>query len=722
MMKRLKKWLCGLFALLIFTAYPFTASAAGDGNGEEDSELLAPYFVIQGGDGENAVDNFPLKSTDVTTNINGIIAETYVVQTYTNEGTTPINARYVFPTSSDVTVHGMKMEIGDTVVTAKIQEKEEAKATYETAKSEGKSAALLEQKRPNVFTMDVANIMPGDTARIELHYTQMISPTDGLYEFIFPTVVGPRYAEIPETGDAAEPQADSRTETEAENGGDDKIGNNGSVSPRQNATASGNLRASLGDDGWTASPYMEEGGGPLGKYHITVNLSTGVPIADISCKSHEISVAKTGDSQARITLANPEDYAGNRDFILKYRLTGEETHSGLVLTGGEEENFFMLTVQPPERFTPEEIPPREYIFVLDISGSMYGYPLETAKTLIKDLVGNLNETDRFNLVLFSNETYLLSPEALPASDRNIIAAMSMIDKQDGGGGTSMLPALKEAISIPAQDVMARSIVVITDGYISNENDIYDLINENMSSASFFAFGIGTSVNDYLIKGIAQCGMGEYFIVTDSEDAESCAENFRAYIESPLLTGITFEYDGFDVYDMATATPSILYAGKPIVLFGKWKGQPSGTITISGKAGNQEYVREIPVAEVPVDTGNEAIRYLWARTMLDKLTMFGSVRNDPAAKEEITKLGLKYNMTTPYTSFVAVIDVIRNAGGNGTDVDQALPLPLKVSNLAIGGGYTAYSEPGDVILVLTAALVPLLFLLRRIRFRKKQILP
>lgn len=282
----------------------------------------------------------------------------------------------------------------------------------------------------------------------------------------------------------------------------------------------------------------------------------------------------------------------------------------------------------------------------------------------------------------------------------------------------MLPALTKALSVPMNEDIARSVVIITDGYISNEDDIYDLINQNMDTASFFSFGIGCSVNDYLIKGIAQCGMGESFLVTDSEDAESSAERFAAYIESPLLTGITVDYEGFDVYDVATATPSILYAQKPLILFGKWRGEPAGTITVSGKAGNEEYKQEISVADATVDAENESIRYLWARTKLDQLAGYGSVRNDDSVKEEITQLGLDYNMTTPYTSFVAVVDEIRNEEGESEDVKQASPLPLQVSNLAIGGGYTAYSEPGGIILGFILTIVSFYGILCQRRKKKR----
>ncbi len=712
MKKRKKSLVLLLSALLLLTACPFPVHAR---EGEEDEEkLLAPYFVIQSEGADVSTDYFPLKSTEVTTNINGVIAETYVVQTYVNEGDKPINAQYVFPTSSTATVHGMTMEIGSHRVTATIKEKEEAKEEYEEAKEEGKSASLLEQRRPNVFTMDVANVMPGDTARIELHYTELVVTREGVCEFVFPTVVGPRYVTPEDAGspvaDAAVPDRETATEGSQDGAAE------GTVEEEDSPDTT--VTNDDGADGWAASPYLPEGVLPDSEYHITVNLSTGVPIADVSCKSHEIKVEQENGSQARITLANPEDYAGNRDFILKYRLTGESVESGLVLTETDSEKYFFLTVQPPERYVPDDIPPREYIFVLDVSGSMYGYPLDTAKDLIRNLVTGLRDTDRFNLVLFSDDTYLLSTKSLAANSGNIQAAIDLIDEQEGGGGTSMLPALQTAVSVPMKEDVARSVVIITDGYISNEDEIYDLINRNMDAASFFSFGIGCSVNDYLIKGIAQCGMGESFLVTDSEDAAESAQRFASYIEAPLMTGITVDYEGFNVYDVATSTPSILYAQKPLILFGKWRGEPTGTITVSGKAGGEDYVQEIPVADAAVDTEDESIRYLWARTKLDQLAGYGSTRNDDSVKKEITQLGLDYNMTTPYTSFVAVVEEIRNPEGESQDVNQANPLPLQVSNLAVGGGYTAYSEPGGILLGAILTVVSFYGALRQKKKKKR----
>ncbi len=670
-----KTWLCATLILLAFLTFPSCVHAQTQESSREDKPL-APYFVIQS---ENAVlERFPLKETKVTANIDGIIAETYVVQTYANEGEVPINASYVFPTSTNVTIHGMKMIIGDNIVTAQIKEKEEAKEEFEEAKSEGKSASLLEQERPNVFHMDVANIMPGASVRIELHYTELIEPVDGTYQFVFPTVVGPRYPSTP-------------TEEDSDKEGGPEAANQ-----------------------WVASPYLPGGGTPAGKYDITVNLSTGVPIADLSCRSHQIKVTRDNDSTAHVNLANAKDFAGNRDFILEYRLNGQDVNCGLMVSRGDDENYFLLMVQPPERFQIDDIPPREYIFALDVSGSMSGYPIETAKKLIKNLVTNLRETDRFNLILFSDETMLMSPESLAATPENVNAATMLIDEQQGGGGTELALALKGALALPMNEDTARSIVIITDGYISGEKEIFEMVNENMASTSFFPFGIGSSVNRYLIEGIAKTGQGESFVVTDADEADATAERFRTYIESPVLTDIQVSYEGFDVYDVEPANLPTLFAQRPMVIYGKWRGELSGAIEITGKNGKQGYQQKIPVSQIAPLEDNEAIRYLWARKKVEQLTNYGLNEHDPDIKEEITQIGLTYSMMTPYTSFIAVIDTIQNPVGKSADVDQPLPLPLKVSDLAIG--YRIGSEPGDFLL---PGAILLIFAANIFSYRKRK---
>ncbi|MCM1124058.1 MAG: VIT and VWA domain-containing protein [Eubacterium sp.] len=667
-MKKHRKILCFLSMLLLLTSYVPTAHA--EEKTENEDKTRSPYFYVESE--EIGVDSFPLKSTDVTTTIQGIIADTYVVQTYANEGTKPINASYVFPASTKVTIHGMQMRIGNQTVTATIKEKEEAKEEFETAKSEGKSASMLSEQRANVFTMDVANIMPGDKVEIELHYTELITPCEGVYEYVYPTVVGPRY-----------------------------------VGPVMDDT--GNREE------WAATPYLPEGTTPSDEYHIDVTVSSGVPITSLTSSSHEIHIGWDENTTAHVSLADPADYAGNRDFILDYKLNGEQISTGLITSQNEKENTFMLMIQPPERYETEEIPPREYIFVLDVSGSMYGFPLDTAKKLINNLVSGLRETDTFNLILFSGNSLKLAPRSLPATKENINKAIRMINGQDGAGGTELASALEDALRIPEEKNTARSIVIISDGYVYGESEVFDLINDNLNKADFFSFGIGTAVNRHLINGIATIGQGESFVVTDEDEAPEAAERFRTYIQSPVLTDIEVSFEGFDAYDVEPATLPTLYAQKPIVLLGKWKGEAAGTIKVKGMTGGGAYSESIHVADA-ISGQNDAVGYLWARKRVERLTDYGASGDNPEVQQEVTQIGLNYHMITPYTSFIAVLDVVRNPDGEGTDVDQPLPLPLEVSNLAVG--YRVGSEPNMALLLGMLAVVMVISVVVKKHFRHK----
>jgi Ca-activated chloride channel family protein len=457
-----------------------TAFAAIPAFSQTDTDkTLSPYFQVQG---DPAVDSLPLKDTDVEVAISGVIADVRVRQTYRNEGTRAINATYVFPASTRAAVYGMQMRIRDEIITAKIKEREIAKQEFETAKKEGKSASLLEQDRPNVLTMNLANIMPQDQIVIELRYTELLIPTDGIYEFVYPTVVGPRYSSAK----------------------DSEPGGKGSV----------------------RTAHLHEGKSPTSTLHISTRVSAGMPIQEISCPSHQIAPEWKDPSTAEVSLNESDAFQGNRDFILHYRLSGDQINSGLLLFQGDDENFFLYMAQPPQRIKTEEIPPREYIFVVDVSGSMEGFPLETAKRLLQELIAGLRPTDYFNVVLFSGDSTVLSEYPLQADQANTERALDLIDQQRGSGGTELLEAMKRAMGMPHQDGVSRSIILVTDGYISAEKEAFDHIRDNLGRANIFAFGIGSSVNRYLIEGVAKAGMGEPFVITDESEAAATAAKFR----------------------------------------------------------------------------------------------------------------------------------------------------------------------------------------------------
>ena len=661
-------------SIYFFLAMTFLASApAVQAEDTENRKTLSPYFFIETGD--PSVDHFPLKNTRVHVNINGVLADVVITQKYTNDGTRPINARYIFPASTRAAVHGMTLKIGEHIIRAKVKERNLAQKEFNTAKKQGKSASLLKQQRPNVFSMNVANIMPKDTVEIELRYTELLVPTNGIYEFIYPTVVGPRYSS---QGEADSPETDR----------------------------------------WLKNPYLAEGSAPGTEFNIALSISTGIPLQEVVCPSHETEISWESKSVARILMAKSEKSAGNRDFILNYRLTGNAIQSGLMLYSGEDENFFLLLVQPPEQVRPADIPPREYIFVVDISGSMNGFPLKTAKKLLKNLIGHLRASDKFNVVLFAGGSKVMAPASVPASGKNILSALRLIDRQQGGGGTELSSALKKALSLPKDEAYSRTILIITDGYISAEKDVFHLIQQNLNRTNVFSFGIGSSVNRYLIEGMARAGQGEPFVVTKPGQAPGAAERFRNYVQSPVLTRIAVKYDGFETYDMEPPAIPDLFAQRPVMVFGKWRKKPKGVIKLTGAGGSGEFHQTFNVSEIQPLELNSALRYLWARTRIGRLSDFNFDKNNHENKAQITSLGLTYNLLTAYTSFVAVQEFVRNPEAPAKDVHQPLPLPLNVSNLAVGGSMSRVPEPELYLLLVIALLIFITTMGHKTYFRRR----
>ncbi len=606
----------------------------------ENDRSLSPYFMIP--DGDPSTDRIPLLSTSAEVNIAGVIADVKITQVYKNEGENPIEAIYVFPASTRAAVYSMQMTIGERKIVATIKEREEARQDYEDARANGQTASLLEQERPNVFSMNVANIMPGDEILVEMSYTELLVPEGGVYAFVYPAVVGPRYS-----------------------------------------NASGDL-ASAGDD-WIKNPYTPEGEAPLYDFDIRTRISAGMPVQEVSCSSHNMDISFEDPSVALLKLKEGEAASGNRDVIIHYRLSGGKIESGLLLFEGEQENFFLAMIQPPARPEVKHIPPREYVFILDISGSMYGFPLDVSKKLMRDLLGKLRPSDRFNILLFAGGSSLFSEHSKPATSENIRRGIDFIDRQNGGGGTELLPALKRALALEGTEDFARSFVILTDGYVSVEKEAFDLIRNKLDEASFFPFGIGSSVNHYLIEGMAKAGKGSPFVVTSEDQASATAEKFRKYIQQPVLTNIEVSFPGFRTYEVEPSAMADVFAERPLIIFGKYRGTASGKISIKGLSGEGEYMSSLDAGEYIASTDNSALKYLWAREKISRLDDYASLDMNTGENQElITSLGLKYNLLTRYTSFVAIDNTVRNEDGNFTTVNQPLPLPEGVSNYAVGG--------------------------------------
>ncbi len=595
------------YLLLFFASINIAFAQEG-----EDDVTECPYFSVSSTDSIGV--GFSLISTDIEATISGVIANVVVEQTYYNAGDVEVDATYVFPMSTNAAIYGMEMILNDETIVAEIKRKAEAETIFENADSTGLTASLLEQEKPNVFQMSLANIQPGDDLSIRMVYTELLIPTNGVYQFVFPSIVGPRFT--------------------------------------------------TGGEPWVNQAAIDAI--PLSATALNINLKiNGGMTVNAACTSHSTTFDYDGNSAETILNTNP----GN-DFIVNYTLDHNDIETGLLLYEGEEENFFLSMIQPAMPDVAFDSPQREYVFIMDVSGSMSGTPIETSKTLITNLLNDLNLEDKFNILFFAGGAATLSPNSLPVTGENIDMAIDMIEGINAGGSTMLLPAMQQALDMEGTEGYSRTFVILTDGYVTVEKEAYELIRDNLNEANFFSFGIGTSVNRFIIEGIAYVGEGEPFIVTDETDAAEMAATFKEYIEKPVLTNIEAIFEGIDVYDVEPLTIPDVFAERPIIIYGKYNSPAEGSIAISGDYADGGVASSLDFADYTDNMEeNIALQYLWARKKIKLMSDYGIASNETdtiSIEEEITQLGLKYSLVTEFTSFVAVDSSAVTTTSGGTD--------------------------------------------------------
>lgn len=570
----------------------------------------------------------PLNNTKVQTDISGFMARVKVVQEFENTFSEPIEAVYTFPLSQNSAVDNMTMRIGERVIRARIMKREEARQIYETAKSEGKTASLLDQERPNIFTQAVANIMPGEKVIIEISYVETLKYEDGLYEFVFPMTVGPRY--IP-----------------------DSVKDAAKISPPLAAGRAGH------------------------DISIEVNVNAGVPVEEIRSSSHPIDQVNFNPNSSKITLKN-EKTIPNKDFILRYDVTGKRIEDAILTHRDARGGFFTLMIQPPDKVATEDRTPKEIVFVLDTSGSMSGFPIEKAKEAMKMSLDGLYPEDTFNLITFAGDTEILFEQPVPATQANLEKARAFLESRQGGGGTEMMKAIKAALDPSDSQTHLRIVCFMTDGYIGNENEIIAEIQKH-PKARVFSFGIGSSVNRFLLDKMAEAGRGETEYVTLTDEGSKAAKKFYERVRTPLLTDLSIDWNGMPVADVYPNKLSDLFSAKPVILHGRFTKAASGTIKLKGKIAGQEYVREIAVNLPEAEAANDVLATLWARRRIDELSSEALKGvNTEALNNQIAGIGIEFRLLTQFTSFVAVEERIVNQNGKSVKIEVPVALPEGVN--------------------------------------------
>ncbi|MEG4395709.1 VIT domain-containing protein [Microcoleus sp. BROC3] len=605
---------------------------------------------------------FPLKQTEVKAKIAGNISRVEVVQKFENPFPESIEAVYIFPLPDEAAVDDMEIKIGSRIIKADIKRREEALEIYEQARKQGRTAGLLEQERDNIFTQSLANIKPGEKIEVTIRYTESLKFAGGDYEFVFPMVVGPRYI----SGNTTPPNPPLLRG--GDRSGADRI--NPPVLPP--GTRSGHNIA------------------------VSVEIDAGVAIGDVRSTSHQITTDRSGNI-VQVQLAN-SDTIPNKDLILRYRVAGENTRATILTQSDKRGGHFATYLIPALNYKTNEIVPKDVVFLMDTSGSQQGEPLAKSKELMRRFIQGLNPNDTFTIIDFANTAQALSTTPLANTPENRQSAINYIEKLQANGGTELLNGIQTVMNFPAAATgRLRSIVLITDGYIGNENEVLALVQRSLKPGNrLYSFGVGGSVNRFLLNRLAEVGRGTSQVIRQDEPSAEAAEKFFREINRPVLTEIQISWEGMgekpEIYPIA---PPDLFASQPLVLFGKKADRTNGQLRIRGTlAGGKAYEQVLPVnfarsggrqrestsvAATATDFGNSAVAQLWGRSRIKDLMnqMFGG--ETKSLVEAVTNTALTYRLLSEYTAFVAVSEEVRvEPDGTRRRVQVPVELPQGVS--------------------------------------------
>jgi Ca-activated chloride channel family protein len=599
----------------------------------------------------------PLKHTDVKAEVSGFLARVTLTQEFHNPMGEKIEAVYLFPLPQRSAVDQLTMDVGGRVIRGEIKRRNEAKRLFSQARTEGRVAALLDQERPNLFTHAVTNILPGASVKVTISYVETLHYEDGVYEFTFPMVVGPRY--IP----GKTKRGDGPDDGKPAKAGTDQVPDAARITPS----------------------HMPTGMRPGHDVSLEVTIDTGVPLEQITSELHEIEVDRDGNHQAVVRLKE-KDAIPDRDFTLRFGVGGMQIADAVLAHRGERGGYFTLMLQPPSRVGVEDVTPKELVFVLDTSGSMDGLPIETARRVMRLALDGLYEHDTFNLITFAGDTQILFDKPVPATKENLRAANQLLEGKRGDGGTEMMKAIRAALADTDTQDHIRIVCFLTDGEVGNDLEIINEVQRH-PKARVFSFGIGNSVNRFLLDKMAEQGRGEVEYVfmnrgdrKDDEAAADAAKRFYERVRSPLLTDISVDWNGLPVEDVYPKLLPDLFSAKPLFITGRYTGAANGVMLLRGKAAGADFLREINVELPESEERHDALASLWARTRIDDLMaqdyrglQAGNMRKD--VEEEITRLGLDYRLMTQFTSFIAVDEVVTAPG----EAPHRIEVPVAAPN-------------------------------------------
>jgi Ca-activated chloride channel homolog len=666
---------------IVLALLAFTTFLTGRAFGQSDDGTVTPSRPGEGcllyrSPLSGRYETVPLVHTDVALDVRGLVAAATVTQQYVNNTNEPIEAVYVFPLPHDAAVYDMEIRIGNRVIRSVIREREEAKRTYEAAKSAGKRAALVEEERPNIFTASVANLMPADHVDVRLRYVESLRWEESRVRLVFPMVVGPRYI----TGTEAVGHEGTGWAADS-----DAVPDASRITPpvRNPETRSGH------------------------DISLAVDLDAGFEFGSIKSVSHEINVRRLADGRQHIELAAGATIP-NKDFVLEVQQAeSTQPKTALFLSSDRDsgETHFLLTAFPPT-VQPTKRVPVEMLYLIDVSGSMAGTSIQQAREALLQALDRLTPADRFGVLAFNHSYYEFASQPLAASAENVAAARRYVQGLEAGGGTEMLPALLHVMQKPETPGYLRHIVLLTDGDLGNEEQIFAALRQDLGGARLYTVAIGSAPNFFLATKMAQFGRGSFTHIADISEIREQMGRLLETIESPVLTDVQLSFEGVELAEVYPQRLPDLFLRQPLLIYGRISQGRKGTVHLTARAGDQPFEASFAF-DASTASFHPGITTLWARQRVEDLMDHWRVSDEDSRETIRTSLiahAIRYHLVTRFTSLVAVEETIANVGGESRTVAVPTELPAgmqldKVFGAPATGTADAFLEMLGVVLLL-----------------------
>lgn len=630
----------------------------------------------------------PHVSQDVKIYVSGLTARTTVTQCFINDTDQWQEAVYVFPLQDESAVDTLHMKIGERLIIGEIKEKNAARKVYEKAKYNGKKASLLVQERPNIFTMEVANIGPGENIAVTIEFSQIVNLNDGIFSLRFPMVVAPRY-----------------------------IPGNKLFNKKENKRFSGTGWSMISDQVKDASritpPAARDGDKLRNPVELTLELAAGFKVSRVESLYHGISV---NDQEKGVKLIQfTGEVRADRDFVLEWQAENLQTiQAALFVQHYKNDDYLLLMVTPPSVVRENTPPPRELIFVLDTSGSMAGSSIVQAREALILAISRLTERDRFNVIEFNSTSSRIFNQAKKGDASHKEKAIKFVNGLRAEGGTEIASAINLALDGKKVHKRIRQVIFLTDGSVGNEDKLFKIIESRLGDSRLFTVGIGSAPNAFFMSQAATVGRGTYTYIGKISEVQDKMTALFNKLEHPAITNMKLLSNGGKQMEYYPNPVPDLYQGDNLLVAAK-VGEGMTDLQVSGLARGQNWQTNISTDQYAPRPG---ISTLWARKKIRNIMgsqSYGIEEKD--IQQQVLATALSHHLISKYTSLVAVEQQISRP--SSSDLKQSpiklnLPAGWQPNKIFAGTARTATPAQMQIIVGLFLLLIALYILWKNSR--------